>query len=71
MPESVLVTGCTAGGAGEGLALAFQSRGLHVFATARKLSSLENLSKLPNVTTIALDVTSTESSELHPLLLLI
>jgi len=63
MPDSVLVTGCTAGSAGEGLALAFQARGLHVYATARKLANLENLSKLPNVTTLALDVTSPESSK--------
>lgn len=50
------------GSAGEGLALAFQARGLHVFATARSLANLENLSKLPNVTPLALDVTVPSSS---------
>ncbi|KAL8699429.1 MAG: hypothetical protein Q9201_006008 [Fulgogasparrea decipioides] len=58
---SVLVTGCSAGGIGAALCHEFQRRGLHVFATARTPSKLGDLPKLPNVTTIALDVTSASS----------
>jgi 1-acylglycerone phosphate reductase len=59
--KSVLVTGCSEGGIGDALAQAFQRKGLHVFATARSLTKIAHLSTLPNVTCIALDVTSTES----------
>ncbi|KAG9245349.1 putative short-chain dehydrogenase/reductase [Calycina marina] len=61
MPDSVLITGCTMGGAGSGIALAFQARGLHVFATARSMAKLAHLSSLPNVTCLQLDVTSSAS----------
>ena len=53
--ESVLITGCSAGGIGAALCREFQHRGLHVFAT------LDDLTTLPNVTTLALDVTSAPS----------
>lgn len=59
--DSVLITGCSEGGLGSGLALAFQKRGLHVFATARDISKLSYLSDLPNVTILSLDVTSSSS----------
>ncbi|KAL8737127.1 MAG: hypothetical protein Q9181_001998 [Wetmoreana brouardii] len=58
---SVLVTGCSAGGIGAALCHEFQRRGLHVFATARTPSKLGDLQNLPNVTTVALDVTSASS----------
>ena len=57
-PKSVLITGCSAGGIGYALAEEFQSRGLHVFATARTRSKTTNLENLPNVTFIPLDITS-------------
>ena len=60
-PKSALVTGCSAGGIGFALASAFQKRGLHVFATARTLSKISALEKLPNVTLLTLDVTSPSS----------
>lgn len=60
-PKSVLITGCSAGGIGFALALAFQQRGLYVFATARTLSKMAELEKLPNVTLLSLDVTSSSS----------
>lgn len=60
-PKSVLITGCSAGGIGFALASAFQQRGLHVFATARTLSKMADLEKLPNVTLLSLDVTSSSS----------
>ena len=59
--DSVLITGCSDGGLGSGLALAFQKRGLHVFVTARNVSKLSHLSELPNVTILNLDVTSSSS----------
>jgi NAD(P)-dependent dehydrogenase (short-subunit alcohol dehydrogenase family) len=59
--DSVLVTGCTAGGIGAALCHEFQRRGLHVFATARTPSKVGDLQKLSNVTVLALDVTSASS----------
>lgn len=58
---SVLITGCSEGGIGYALAEEFQSRGLHVFATARNISKMASLEKLPNITLLALDVTSASS----------
>lgn len=57
-PKSVLITGCSAGGIGFALAEEFQSRGFHVFATARTRSKTSTLENLPNVTFIPLDVDS-------------
>ena len=56
--KTVLITGCSAGGIGHALAEQFQKRGLTVFATARKLSKMSSLEKLPNVHLLSLDVTS-------------
>ncbi|KAJ5984624.1 oxidoreductase [Penicillium waksmanii] len=57
----VLITGCSDGGIGSALAQAFHNRGLHVFATARHTSKMQNLRDLANMTFLELDVTSTES----------
>lgn len=54
--ETVLITGCSDGGIGSALAIVLQQRGLHVFATARDSSKMSDLSGLPNVTTLTLDV---------------
>lgn len=54
--ETVLITGCSDGGIGSALALVLQQRGLHVFATARDPSKMSNLSGLPHVTMLTLDV---------------
>ncbi|KAL1625535.1 hypothetical protein SLS56_007282 [Neofusicoccum ribis] len=62
-PKTVLITGCSAGGIGFALAEEFQSRGCHVFATARSPAKMEALSKLPNVTLLPLDVCSQASIE--------
>ena len=59
--KSVLISGCSVGGIGSGLAEAFQKRGLQVFATARTASKMSHLENLPNVTLITLDVTSPSS----------
>jgi 1-acylglycerone phosphate reductase len=55
--ETVLVTGCSDGGIGSALAMTFQSRGFHVFATARDPTKMTDLKDLPNVTRLTLDVT--------------
>ncbi|KAL2853558.1 hypothetical protein BJX68DRAFT_274754 [Aspergillus pseudodeflectus] len=58
--RSVLITGCSQGGAGNALALEFAARGLRVFATARSLKSIANLAE-SGIETLALDVTDPES----------
>jgi len=58
--RSVLITGCSPGGIGHALALEYHSKGLLVFATARKVEVLAELTEL-GITTIALDVTDPES----------
>ena len=60
-PKTVLITGCSAGGIGHGLAAEFARRGLHVFATARDLSKMTDLEKKANITLLSLDVTSSSS----------
>lgn len=60
--KSVLITGCSEGGIGGGLADAFHEKGYHVFATARTPSKISQpLAKSPNVTVLSLDVLSSES----------
>ncbi|PLB35327.1 SDR family oxidoreductase [Aspergillus candidus] len=54
---SVLITGCSDGGIGSALALAFHKRGYHVFATARDTSKMGLLRDLANATYLQLDVT--------------
>lgn len=58
---TALITGCSDGGIGSSLAKAFQARGVHVFATARKLSKMTGLEGLPNMTRLELDVESPSS----------
>ena len=58
LQKSVLITGCSDGGIGSALAVAFQERNYHVFSTARNPSKMFELSKLPNVTPLLLDVTN-------------
>lgn len=59
--KSVLITGSSMGGIGHALALAFQKRGLTVFATARSLKKMADLEPLDNVHLLTLDVSSPES----------
>jgi 1-acylglycerone phosphate reductase len=58
---TVLITGCSQGTIGHYLVLEFARRGYHVFASARRLSAMETLKDIPNVTLLELDVTSTAS----------
>ncbi|KAK8112523.1 hypothetical protein PG984_013049 [Apiospora sp. TS-2023a] len=59
--KTALVTGCSEGGLGFAIAKEFQARGVHVFATARSPSKVAALAGLPNITVLALDVTSEAS----------
>lgn len=59
--RSVLITGCSEGGIGHALVVEFCRRGLHVFATTRNIKKMATLASLPNVTLLALDVTSASS----------
>ncbi|RHZ48467.1 hypothetical protein CDV55_101639 [Aspergillus turcosus] len=61
MPQSVLITGCSAGGIGSALVEEFHAKGLHVYATARSQARMSHLEKLANVTILELDVVSAES----------
>ena len=56
----VLVTGCSAGGIGWHLCVAFAQVGCHVFATARRLESMRGL-EAHGCTCLSLDVTSDTS----------
>ena len=58
--KSVLITGCSDGGLGAALATAFHEAGLHVYATARDVSKMKNLSA-SGIETIELDVSSSSS----------
>lgn len=60
--KSVLITGCSAGGIGAGLAEAFHQKGYHVFVTLRSPSKTPpSLCEAPHVTILTLDVLSEES----------
>ncbi|KAJ5591557.1 uncharacterized protein N7459_001926 [Penicillium hispanicum] len=56
--KSVLITGCSEGGIGSALAREFQKKGFLVFATARSISKMADLQKIPNIRLLQLDVTS-------------
>lgn len=60
--RTILITGCSANGIGAVLALTLARKGHRVFATARNTSKIPSeLSSLPNVTVLSLDVSSKES----------
>ncbi|OCL14369.1 NAD(P)-binding protein [Glonium stellatum] len=58
--RSILITGCSTGGAGHALALEFAAQGLRVFATARSTKSLIQLEE-KGIEMLPLDVTKIES----------
>ncbi|KAL2443867.1 Short-chain dehydrogenase virD [Exophiala dermatitidis] len=58
--KTVLITGCAPGGIGHALSLAFHSKGLRVFATARSTSQLTSLSG-KGIETLSLVVDDDES----------
>ena len=60
--KTVLITGCTDGGIGGGLAEFFHEKGYHVYATLRDPSKIpSSLSASPNATVLTLDVLSSDS----------
>lgn len=60
--RTILITGCSADGIGAVLALTLAKQGHRIFATARNASKIPfELSNLPNVSIITLDVSSKES----------
>jgi 1-acylglycerone phosphate reductase len=61
--RSVLITGCSDGGAGSALAAEFQSRGFIVFATSRRLDTMSVIESLPNVKLLQFDIT--ESADIR------
>jgi 1-acylglycerone phosphate reductase len=60
--KSVLITGCSPGGIGHALAREFKSKGLRVFATARKTETISDLAAL-GIETLSLEVTDQSSIE--------
>ncbi|KAF8205555.1 NAD-P-binding protein [Mycena galopus ATCC 62051] len=58
--KTVLITGCSAGGIGFALAKEFHSRGYRVFATSRRLDSMDALPPL-GIETLELDVTDIDA----------
>jgi 1-acylglycerone phosphate reductase len=54
--KTVLITGCSDGGIGSGIAVSFHECGYHVFATARDVSKMSVLENLASVTLLILDV---------------
>ncbi|KAJ7748583.1 hypothetical protein B0H16DRAFT_1692065 [Mycena metata] len=58
--RTVLITGCSSGGIGSALAKEFYSQGFRVFATSRRLESMEELSAL-RIETLTLDVTDVDA----------
>ncbi|EED24375.1 estradiol 17 beta-dehydrogenase, putative [Talaromyces stipitatus ATCC 10500] len=58
--RKVLITGCSDGGLGSALAIAFHEAGFHVIATARNVSKMKQLEAL-GIETLTLDVLSDSS----------
>ncbi|QIX02144.1 hypothetical protein AMS68_007661 [Peltaster fructicola] len=58
--KSVLITGCSDGGLGSALALAFHKRGYRVVASARNVAKMGQM-KAAGIETVTLDVQSEES----------
>ena len=58
--KTVLITGCSDGGMGAALAIAFHQAGLHVYATARNASKMTQVTAL-GIETLTLDIQSSSS----------
>lgn len=59
--KSVLITGCSDGGIGSALAVAFQARGFKIYATTRSVSKMRLLDKIESIVLLPLEVTSASS----------
>ncbi|KAH8668998.1 hypothetical protein BX600DRAFT_539072 [Xylariales sp. PMI_506] len=60
LKRTVLITGCSDGGMGAALAIAFHKAGLHVYATARDTAKMQQLASI-GIETLALDIQSEAS----------
>jgi 1-acylglycerone phosphate reductase len=60
-PKSILITGCSEGGIGHALAMAFSKAGCRVYATARRAKKMEGLKGYDNIKLLELDVTNAKS----------
>jgi 1-acylglycerone phosphate reductase len=60
LQKSVLITGCSDGGLGAALAIAFHEAGFQVYATARNVSKMKEIASL-GIQTLTLDVLSDQS----------
>lgn len=58
--RSVLITGCSKGGAGESIAREFKKNGFRVFATGRNLSKIQHL-VADGIEVVELDVLDNQS----------
>ncbi len=61
--KSALITGCSKGGIGDGLAQEFHKHDVRVFASARNMGKVEHL-KLLGIEVLQLDVLSPESIQM-------
>ncbi|EEU40056.1 uncharacterized protein NECHADRAFT_75956 [Fusarium vanettenii 77-13-4] len=61
MAKSIFITGCSSGGIGSALAREFHSCGHHVMASGRTASEIDPALSPLGITTLILDVTSSES----------
>jgi 1-acylglycerone phosphate reductase len=61
--KTVLITGCSEGGIGSSLALAFHHHGCRVFATARNISKVQHLSDI-GIEVLEMDVLDEASCKL-------
>lgn len=59
--KTILITGCSTGGIGYYLAKHFAARNYKVFATARHISNMGDLSTAPNITLLTLDINDDNS----------
>ena len=60
MTKYILITGCTSDSISYFLAQEFVSKDYHVFATARKILNVGDLTNPDHITTLALDIISTQ-----------
>lgn len=60
-PKTVLITGCSDGSIGSGLAKTFAAHGLKVIATARSVSKMSTLATVSNMTLLELDIRSSNN----------
>lgn len=61
LPKVVLITGCSAGGIGGSLVTEYARQGCIVYASARRLESMDDLAVVGDIRKIRIDVNDLES----------